>query len=238
VQAIRPPSVPAGTARLRLTGSARHSAADITSALGAIGDVLRSLRQGCWAPVSTRAPLLVVAGTRTSIGKTYVAVALVRAWGRSRRVCAFKPIESGGDADGRALAAAVASTFHVKRPAPCVPKEPSVAAPRQARRRASHKPAGRAERRRCPAVRGGCSGTGARGGSLRADRPAPIERRSRIGTAPTRVVLVAPDRLGVLHDVGACTRAAAATGLAIDGIILNSPEVPGCFDGNKRGGTT
>jgi 8-amino-7-oxononanoate synthase len=46
VQGIRPPSVPGGTARLRLTASARHSEADVEALLGAIDDeVLPWLRR-------------------------------------------------------------------------------------------------------------------------------------------------------------------------------------------------
>jgi dethiobiotin synthetase len=41
--------------------------------------------------------------------------------------------------------------------------------------------------------------------------------------AGARVVLVAPDRLGVLHDVGAATRACASVGLPLSGIVLNAP---------------
>jgi 8-amino-7-oxononanoate synthase len=41
VQAIRPPSVPAGTARLRLTVTARHSDSDIAALLAAIREVAR-----------------------------------------------------------------------------------------------------------------------------------------------------------------------------------------------------
>ena len=36
-----------------------------------------------------------------------------------------------------------------------------------------------------------------------------------------RLVLVAADRLGVLHDVEACRRAAVATGLTVDAIVSN-----------------
>jgi dethiobiotin synthetase len=37
------------------------------------------------------------------------------------------------------------------------------------------------------------------------------------------VVLVAPDRLGVLHDVGACVRAAAVDGITFAAIALSAP---------------
>ncbi|HEY5241740.1 MAG TPA: aminotransferase class I/II-fold pyridoxal phosphate-dependent enzyme, partial [Polyangiaceae bacterium] len=40
VRAIRPPSVPAGTARIRLTVTARHGSADIERALGHLAAVL------------------------------------------------------------------------------------------------------------------------------------------------------------------------------------------------------
>jgi dethiobiotin synthetase len=40
------------------------------------------------------------------------------------------------------------------------------------------------------------------------------------------LLLIAPDRLGVLHDVGAVVRAARAHPLRIDGIVLTTPESP------------
>ncbi|TWT96491.1 dethiobiotin synthase [Neorhodopirellula pilleata] len=39
---------------------------------------------------------------------------------------------------------------------------------------------------------------------------------------PVKITLVAADRLGVQHDVIACVRAAQASGLAIDEVILNT----------------
>jgi dethiobiotin synthetase len=41
-----------------------------------------------------------------------------------------------------------------------------------------------------------------------------------------RAVLVAPDRLGVLHDVGSAARACASVGLPLAGIVLNAPASP------------
>jgi dethiobiotin synthetase len=40
---------------------------------------------------------------------------------------------------------------------------------------------------------------------------------------PAHVVLVAPDRIGVLHDVRACTLAAQARSLRVSAVVLSAP---------------
>ena len=50
---------------------------------------------------------------------------------------------------------------------------------------------------------------------------------------PDRMLLVAPDRLGVLHDVLATLRAAAAIPLRIDGIVLVEPAQPDSSTGSN-----
>jgi dethiobiotin synthetase len=52
----------------------------------------------------------------------------------------------------------------------------------------------------------------------------------RLGSA---VILVAPDRLGVLHDVGAATRAASAVPLLVAGIVLVDPPAPDASTGTN-----
>jgi dethiobiotin synthetase len=44
--------------------------------------------------------------------------------------------------------------------------------------------------------------------------------------SPASVVLVAPDRLGALHDVRATLIAATASAIAIDAIVLSAPNIP------------
>jgi dethiobiotin synthetase len=50
---------------------------------------------------------------------------------------------------------------------------------------------------------------------------------------PDALLLVAPDRLGVLHDVASTTRAASTTPLRVDGIILMAPEQPDASTGRN-----
>jgi dethiobiotin synthetase len=185
-----------------------------------------------------RAPLLIVTGTGTEIGKTHVSVALLTAWARSwaarsptaelKGLAGLKPVETGipdsdaAPSDGQMLEQA--STFHVKRFPP----------PYLLRRAVSPHLAAAGEGRTIelgPILRyveelrgltdgvlvelaGGLFSPLADGLS-NADVAAALE--------PTKVVLVAPDRLGVLHDVAAATRAATAHGLVLTGIVLVHP---------------
>ncbi|MGA7123592.1 MAG: aminotransferase class I/II-fold pyridoxal phosphate-dependent enzyme [Polyangiaceae bacterium] len=229
VRAIRPPSVPPGTARLRLTVTAGHREADVQRIVDAVKAVRRTSR-GELRPKPKENPqrrgrLVVVTGTGTGIGKTHFAEALLRRWGRSARVAGVKPIESG--VDGRSLSdaqrLAAASTFHVKQmgyafPAPL---SPHLAARDQ----------GTAIR--LEVVLNSIAQARELAEGVVLELPGglftPVDdstSNADLATmlAPDLVLLVAPDRLGVLHDVTAAIRAAASIALPIGGIVLVAPE--------------
>lgn len=171
---------------------------------------------------------LIVTGTGTGIGKTHVSEALLLAWRSSGRSCAgLKPVESGVTAETVTDAArlAAASTFHVK-PGPYAFPDP--VSPHLAARRAgaviSFDAVSGVMRAAATEVDwtllelpGGLF-TPVTDDALNAD----LARALRADA----LVLVAPDRLGVLHDVIAATRAAAALGLRPSCVLLvATPEV-------------
>lgn len=179
-----------------------------------------------------RASLVVITGTGTDVGKTHVAAALLRRASSRFKVCGFKPIESGvgggAGADGEVLAlATVGSAFHVKPPAsPYLFRRavsPHLAAREEGRQVALEPVLAAVEtlRRAVPHVVVELAG-----GLFSPLAPALLNIDLAIALAPTRIVLVALDRLGVLHDVGACTRAAGGTLGAPLGIVLNAPALP------------
>lgn len=197
------------------------------------------------------APLLIVTGTGTGIGKTHVSAALLIAWAQALTaagvaapmVAGLKPVETGVDpraaegevgsgGDGATLQQL--STFHVKRfPAPYL-----------LRRAVSPHLAARDEgvvielsvitgyvatvRHAAHAVlvelAGGLFSPLAAGLS-NADVARALDA--------AKVLLVAPDRLGVLHEVAATTRAATAAGVRLTGIVLVAPETPDASTGTN-----
>jgi len=172
--------------------------------------------------------LVVVTGVGTGIGKTHVSAGLVAAWGREAAVLGYKPIESGvvgEEGDDEALLRSV-STFHVKRP--CV----------QFRLRAPVSPhlAARAEGRAVPLAE-----IVAEVSRLRAEASVVLELPGglfsplsetasnadlTLALTPDVRLLVAPDRLGVLHEVRAVFEACRARGLRLDGVVLSAPAAP------------
>ncbi len=102
-QAIRPPTVPPGTSRLRLTAMATHRVGELRQAARLIGGAMRELDLAApnWPPEAGQGRVMqgvFVTGTGTEVGKTVVAAAIARSAARpGRRVAVFKPAVSGLD---------------------------------------------------------------------------------------------------------------------------------------------
>lgn len=173
-----------------------------------------------------RAPLIVVTGTGTGVGKTHLSVALTRRWGRAKAVAAFKPFETGVDPRGvgpsdDAAHLEAASTFHVKHDDLGVrlraPLSPHLAAEKDGVTLSL----GRA-RDVIDSLRERADGVLVElaGGLFTPLTTRETNRELLALLEPTLTVLVAPDRLGVLHDVLAVVRAAADVRFAI---VLSAP---------------
>jgi dethiobiotin synthetase len=190
------------------------------------------------------APLLVVSGTGTGIGKTHASAALLRAWARlleargveRPQVAGLKPVESGVSEGTKTDAATLeqASTFHVKRFPP----------PYMLTRAVSPHLAAADEGRTIELgviqayvadVREVVDGVAVElpGGLFSPLAPGLDNADVARALSPTALLLVAPDRLGVLHDVAAATRAAAACAVAITGIVVVAPEHPDASTGTN-----
>lgn len=175
------------------------------------------------APAMTRR--IVVVGTSTEIGKTHVTCCMLTAARRWRmRTAAYKPIATGvstlcADAEHHAAAAGsayVAPTFGYRRPV-----SPHLAA------REEERPIDlTAIRARADELATGLDlqiveGVGGLFSPL-GPRMTNVDLVRALGAVT--VVLVAPDRLGVLHDVGAVVHAARAAGLPPLVVALSAPE--------------
>jgi dethiobiotin synthetase len=170
---------------------------------------------------------LVLVGTGTGIGKTHTGVALTSALAADGiQVCGLKPIESGvgsGPSDAQLLAAV--STFPVK-PQPYAFPEPL--SPHLAARRA-----GRSVD--LPAVSHWVDAHPATvvlietaGALLSPLGPGITNLDLARELRPHALLLVAPDRLGVLHDVTACLHAlrTLARDFPSPVLILQPPLTP------------
>jgi dethiobiotin synthetase len=168
---------------------------------------------------------VVVSGTGTGVGKTRAAVVLataLRAWGRT--CVALKPIESGGDGDATALAAA--SSFHVKRPPPYrfdAPISPHLAA------RSTGVEIDATECARW--VREVADGADCAIVELAGALLSPLSRTQTNvdllrALAPDRWIAVAPDRLGVIHEVSALMLSCRCLDLEPPALVLDAPERP------------
>lgn len=173
--------------------------------------------------------VVAIGGTGTDVGKTFVACALVRALARIGSACGVKPFESGHDAplgpDQLALAAVSsvsASDLGVRLR--CFP---SPVAPPEAAHRAGESVSGDAFLHAFQDVRARFDGVLVL--ELAGGLFSPFdERRTNADIvrclAPDAHVLVAPNRLGVIHDVRATVIACQSQGVAVDALVLTHPK--------------
>jgi len=170
--------------------------------------------------------LIMVSGTGTGIGKTQFSEALLVALGQVyRRVAGVKPIETGmGEATiSDAARLERVSTFHVK-PFGYVFAEPL--SPHLVARDTETPirldvlvPLIHAARTTADVLL-----VELPGGLFSPLSDTEVNADLVRAASPDLTLLVAPDRLGVLHEVIATLRAAAPTAVAIDGLVLIAPE--------------
>lgn len=180
---------------------------------------------------------LAVVGTGTGVGKTHVTLSLVRALeARGVGATPWKPVVTGtaspeGD-DAALLSAALGRPLAAPVFSAPEPVSPHLAAAR----------AGRSIDLGALAARGRELSSAhelvvveTAGGLFSPLGPGRTNVDVVRALAPCAVVLVAPDRLGVLHDVGAASRAARAESLSIDAFALSAPERADASTGTNAG---
>jgi len=175
---------------------------------------------------------IAVCGTGTGVGKTHVLVAMALALRTAGICCAsLKPVESGGDSDAQSLM--TASQFHVKPAMPyqlARPVSPHLAA-RESNTVISIDAIVAWVDRVSLGSQVTCVETA--GGLL-----SPLTDRSTNlnlirALNPHETLVVAPDRIGVLHDLAALTLAAKSLGLAPTRFVLTAPAQPDASTGTN-----
>jgi dethiobiotin synthase len=190
------------------------------------------------APLAPSERPWVVLGTGTGVGKTFVSRALVGALAASGRpVAGLKPIETGlrdalpRTSDAERLAAV---SFHVKLPSPHpLYGYPDPVAPSRAARAAADTIdlARIAAWARTAATLDAAAPTGGAPALVVETAGGVFSPLSATATnldlarelEPATWLLVAPDRLGVLHDVTSCLHAMSTLGRRPDWLILSAP---------------
>jgi dethiobiotin synthetase len=199
---------------------------------------------------------LIVAGTGTGVGKTHVACALLRHLvARGTPFVGLKPIETGLGAGvtsdqcrllraalGMPVSGELPAGFHVKQPAPepdpgsdTFHVKPSAywfgpaVGPHLAAREAGQRiDLGliRAWVLEAEQRLGAAALVETPGGLFTPLGPGTTNLDLALALEPAIVLLVAPDRLGVLHEVNAALGLAEARGRSIDAVVLSAPDRP------------
>lgn len=137
VRAVRPPTVPAGTSRLRIVCHAWQGRSEVEALAAAIRKAVpapsmeaaesepkaqaapSAFSAPANAPVAQpKSPVLFIAGTDTDVGKTVVSALICRALQDTGSVHYWKPVQTGDDSDSNTVEALAGLAPHqVQRPA-------------------------------------------------------------------------------------------------------------------------
>jgi dethiobiotin synthetase len=181
--------------------------------------------------------IVAVTGTGTGVGKTQLAVAMVRALAVRGPVVGWKPVESGvtGALGADEVELAAATAVHAPAVRLREPLSPHLAARRAG---VTIDPAA-LHRRWLELATTWPTMVVETAGGLCSPLDEHVDHAGWLAAAPPmiraglRLVLVAPDRLGVLHDVAAALHAAAAHGLTVDAIALAPPATADASTGTN-----
>lgn len=185
---------------------------------------------------------VVVLGTGTGVGKTYVTAALARALAASGRVVqAVKPVETGLQADAASDAETLSAASNAKTAPTPHPLFgfPDPITPWLAAEKAGAPPPS------LPAIQQWVHASEAAlryvaihvvetaGGVFSPLSPTATNFELARALEPCRWVLVAADSLGVLHDVTATLTAMRARGRTPDHVVLSAARVPDASTGTN-----
>ncbi len=177
---------------------------------------------------------IIIVGTGTDVGKTHVAMGLLaHLVSRGVRVKSYKPVATGvvghgEDAERHAIASgaeSLPSTFAYR-----LGVSPHLAA--RVENRPIELDAIALEARAREAQNDVLVIEGA-GGLFSPLGEAITNADLVLALMPAKVVLVAADRLGVLHDVRACILASATLGVTISTLALSAPSTPDASTGTN-----
>lgn len=189
------------------------------------------------------APIILVSGTGTGIGKTHFADAVTRRLARTQTVTGWKPVESGA---AHAIGEDQARLTSVSSKDARVPSTAHLAldegvSPHLASERAgailpwdNWMQFARSFARGANALVVELAGGLFSPLSITEDNASFVRRFREEAVARGKLVLCAPDRLGVLHDVRAVLLATTHLGLPVDAIVLIAPAEADASSGTNR----
>jgi dethiobiotin synthetase len=179
--------------------------------------------------------IVIVVGTGTDVGKTHVSCALLAHAARAgMRVSAWKPVVSGaspGDGDHVSLAAALGAEAEPPLFTFADPISPHLCARRAGVAISVDAIAARALELEAGGVDALLVETA--GGLFSPLGQGVFTVDLCLALPSARVLLVAPDRLGVLHDVAATLLAGQGRGLAAPAVALSAPALPDASTGTN-----